>query len=40
MLKLKPTKCRLFHRKVTFLGHVVSGQGIECDPGKVAAIAN
>ena len=35
-LKLKLTKC---HVKVTFLGHVVSDQGIECDPDKVAAIA-
>jgi len=38
-LKLKPTKCHLFQRKVKFLGHVVSGAGIECDPEKVAAIA-
>jgi len=38
-LKLKPTKCHLFQRKVKFLGHVVSGKGIECDPDKVAAIA-
>jgi len=27
-LKLKPSKCSLFLRKVCFLGHVVSGQGI------------
>jgi len=39
-LKLKPTKCHLFHHKVTFLGHVVSDQGIEYDPDKVAAIAS
>jgi len=38
-LKLKPSKCSLFQRKVSFLGHVISGQGIECDPEKVAAIA-
>jgi len=37
-LKLKPSKCSLFQRKVSFLGHVVSGQGIECDPDKVASI--
>jgi len=34
-LKLKITKYHLFQRKVTFLGHVVSFSGIECDPGKV-----
>jgi len=38
-LKLKPSKCSLFQRKVAFLGHVISGQGIECDLDKVAAIA-
>jgi len=35
-LKLKPTKCHLFQRKVKFLGHVVSGKGIECDPAAIA----
>ena len=38
-LKLKPSKCSLFQRKVSFLGHVVSGRGIECDPDKIASIA-
>jgi len=38
-LKLKPSKRSLFQRKVFSLGHVVSGQGIECDPEKVATIA-
>jgi len=38
-LKLKPYKCSLFQHKVSFLGHVVSGHGIECDPDKVASIA-
>jgi len=37
--KLKPSKCSLFQRKVSFLGHVMSGNGIECDPEKVASIA-
>jgi len=39
-LKLKPTKCHLFQHKVTFLGYVVSGRGIECNLDKVTAIAN
>ena len=38
-LKLKAAKCHLFQRKVVFLGHVVSADGIECDPDKTAAIA-
>jgi len=39
VLKLKPSKCSLFQRKVSFLGHVVSSHGIECDPDKVASNA-
>ena len=31
-LKLKPSKCELFKKKITYLGHVVSGKGIEVDP--------
>ena len=38
-LKLKASKCHFFERKITFLGHVVSDKGIECDPDKTAAIA-
>ena len=37
-LLLKPSKCRLFKTKVEFLGHVVSGDGISCDPKKIAAV--
>ena len=29
--KLNPRKCRLFQRRVTFLGHVVSSEGISID---------
>jgi len=38
-LKLKPSKCSLFQRKVSYLGHVVTGRGIECDPDEIASIA-
>ena len=38
-LKLKPSKCSLFQHKVSFLGHVVSSCGIECDPEKQVTIA-
>lgn len=34
-LKLKAKKCSLFQRKVNFLGHIVSENGIECDPVKI-----
>jgi len=33
-LKLKPLKCSLFRRNVTFLGHVVSSEGISMQPEK------
>jgi len=39
-LKLKPGKCRIFQRRVAFLGHVVSEQGISTDPTKVAALVD
>ena len=34
-LKLKPKKCNLFQREVSFLGHVVSEEGIQTDPAKI-----
>ena len=37
-LKLKPSKCSLFQKEVSFLGHIVGGEGIRCDPAKVAAV--
>ena len=37
-LKLKPAKCQFLKKRVTFLGHVVSSQGIETDPEKTRAV--
>ena len=39
-LKLKPKKCEFFRTKISYLGHIVSRNGIECDPKKVKAIEN
>ena len=39
-LKLKPKKCHLFRRRVQYLGHVVSEEGISTDPEKLEAIRN
>ena len=39
-LKLKPTKCKLVHKKVDYLGYVVSDSGITADPKKTSAIDN
>ena len=37
-LKLKPNKCDFFKRKITYLEHVVSEEGIEVDPQKTEAV--
>ena len=37
-LKLNPKKCQLFQRKVDYLGHVVSAQGVATDPKKIEAV--
>ena len=37
-LKLNPKKCSLFQKRVTFLGYVVTRDGIETDPEKVKII--
>jgi transposase InsO family protein len=39
-LKLKPTKCSFLQKKVNYLGHIVSENGIECDPDKVSVLEN
>ena len=37
-LKFKPLKCELFKQELTYLGHVVSQNGIQTNPKKVEAI--
>ena len=39
-LKLNPAKCKLLQLKTKFLGHIVSGRGIEPDPEKVRAFVD
>ena len=34
-LKLKPSKCKFFKEKITYLGHIVSKDGIETDLKKI-----
>ena len=38
-LKLKVTKCSLFQKEVSYLGHIVSDRGIATDPSKTAKVA-
>jgi hypothetical protein len=37
-LKLNPSKCCFAAKAITFLGHMVSQEGIQPDPGKIAAV--
>ena len=37
-LKLKPKKCVLFQNEVSFLGHIVSADGVRGNPEKIPAI--
>ena len=37
-LKVRPDKCNFFKERVTFLGHVVSADGVETDPAKMKAV--
>jgi len=38
-LKVKPAKCMLCQEKVTYLGHVVSCEGVTTDPEKTAKVS-
>ena len=39
-LKLKPSKCQLFKKSITYLGHVVSEEGVHTDPKKIETVRN
>jgi len=38
--ELKPKKCEFFKTELLYLGHIVSGSGIRCDPAKIEAVKN
>ena len=37
-LTLKPSKCEFLKSRITYLGHIVSKNGIETDPKKISAV--
>ncbi|GBM71337.1 Retrovirus-related Pol polyprotein from transposon 297 [Araneus ventricosus] len=39
-LKLSPKKCRFFQKEVTYLGYVISAEGVKTDPGKIKAVVD
>jgi hypothetical protein len=38
--KVKLSKCSFAQRKITYLGHVISQQGVSTDPSKIEAVVN
>ncbi|GBM57168.1 Retrovirus-related Pol polyprotein from transposon 297 [Araneus ventricosus] len=39
-LKLSPKKCRFFRKQVSFLGHIISADGVRTDPEKSKAVVD
>ena len=37
-LKLKPSKCKFFQSSLSYLGHLISEEGIATDPSKIQAV--
>lgn len=37
-LRVKSSKCQLFRKEMTFLGHAVLGRGIATDPEKIRVV--
>ncbi len=37
-LKLRANKCQFAQRKIKFLGHIISADGVQTDPDKIAAV--
>ena len=37
-LKLKPSKCTFFKTEITYLGHLITSEGVATDPKKIEAV--
>ncbi|MCG8620490.1 MAG: RNA-directed DNA polymerase, partial [Proteobacteria bacterium] len=39
-LKLKPSKCTFFKEEITYLGHLITADGVATDPSKIEVVKN
>ena len=39
-VKLKPSKCKMYQKKICYLGHIISEAGIEADPSLTNTVKN
>ncbi|GFS94073.1 retrovirus-related Pol polyprotein from transposon 297 [Nephila pilipes] len=39
-LKLSPKKCKFFRKEISYLGHVISSEGVKTDPEKIKAVVD
>jgi hypothetical protein len=39
-LKLQPDKCEFFRKEVSYLGHIITSEGVKPDEKKVEAVKN
>ncbi|GFU14685.1 retrovirus-related Pol polyprotein from transposon 297 [Nephila pilipes] len=39
-LKLSPKKCKFFRKEVSYLGHVISSEGVKIDPKKIKSVVD
>lgn len=39
-LKVKPTKCEFAKQSIPYLGHIISSDGVRCDPANIEKIRN
>jgi hypothetical protein len=39
-LKLQPDKCEFLHKEISYLGHIITENGVKSNPEKIRAIAD
>src|SRR5699024_4044624 len=39
-LKLQPSKCQFLHKEISYLGHIITANGVKPNPEKIRAIVD